>query len=234
MDELIENYVTGIAKASFCKPNINQKYISFAHFLSLQPRECLKVRDEYYPDMMIWEGKLYIWLPTPPKKMSDQGKYSAECRKRLAEVIREGTPFSEILLDVRGNIGGVLSTVVNAVYPIFAPRINGTYLYGINKKGETVTKFEIVNQENNKITHYIRTSTGPIKAEIMPIDESLIGKFDSKPISILCNRYTMSTGEIMCIIVRKFGGTIYGEHTRGLTNGMESISTADVKSVLIP
>lgn len=225
--EDVKSYIEGISKSSFCKPKW-QYHISFAHFLSLQPRECVKVRDEFYPDAVIVKNILYVWLPTPPKKNMDQDKYASECRKRLVEVTK-GATFSEIMFDVRGNIGGVLSTVVNAVYPIIADRLSGKYLSGISKAGDEVTTFELIDG-----MHILNPSGDVMKTVMLPVEAELRDIFAGKPINALCNRFTMSTGEIMCIIVRKLGGIIYGEHTRGLTNGMEVISNSKVKSALIP
>jgi len=233
-DNSLAEYIEGIAKASFCKPKCEQQYVSLAHFLSIQPRECMKVRDEYYPDMIVGSIKdifgksgdtriAYIWLPTPPKKSSDQHKYVDACRRRMVEVLAK-SQFDEIWLDVRGNIGGVLSTVIDAIYPILAKRLGeGVYLYGVDNKGKRVTTFEFHTQAGVS-RHIIRPSDAYIPSGMAPVEPELADVFDNKPISILCNRYTMSTGEIICIIVRKIGGKIYGEKTRGLTNGMRIIS----------
>lgn len=224
----IETYVKGISKASFCKPTIDQPYISFAHFISLQPRECMKVRDEFSPDAMLIGKLLYVWLPTPPKKSANQLAYAENCRQRLVEVAGRAD-FDRILLDVRGNIGGVLSTVINAIYPIIADGIKGKYLSGINKSGKEVTTFEIKND-----VHILNVSGELMETYLIPIQPELANIFSGKPIDALCNKYTMSTGEIICIIVRKLGGKLYGERTRGLTNGMEIISEPGVKSVYVP
>jgi C-terminal processing protease CtpA/Prc len=225
MEDII-GYIEGIGKASFCKPMANQPYISFAHFLSLQSRECLKTKDEYYPDAMILGDMLYIWLPTPPKKGADQVKYAKACRERLVAVVT-GATFNRILIDVRGNIGGVLATVVDAIYPLLT-QLRGKYLSGVDKNGKEVTTFELVDGK-----HILNPSGHVMVTDMLPVEPELVGIFD-KPIIALCNRYTMSTGEIICIIVRKLGGKLYGERTRGLTNGMEIISNSNVKSVLIP
>lgn len=239
----LSGYIEGIAKASFCRPKREQRYISLAHFLSLQPRECMKVKDEHYPDMMVGSVReifgrpddtriAYIWLPTPPKKSSDQNKYVEKCRRRMMTLV--GSQFDEVLLDVRGNIGGVLSTVIDAIYPMLAKRLEGVYLHGIDNVGKRVATFEFLNYHDGKIIHLIRPSEAYIPADILPVEPELADIFDNKPINILCNRYTMSTGEIICIVVRKIGGKIYGEKTRGLTNGMEIISGDRATRVFVP
>lgn len=245
-DNELADYVSGISKASFCRPKCEQSYVSLAHFLSIQPRECMKIRDEYYPDMMVKSLSdifpkqrlpdtrvAYIWLPTPPRRNKDQYKYVQECRKRMLEVL-VGSQFDEVWLDVRGNIGGVLSTVLDAIYPLLAKRLDGVYLHGVDNIGERIATFEFLNYVDGKTIHIIRPSGGYIPAEIMPVEPELVNIFDDKPINIICNRYTMSTGEIICILVRKLGGKIYGEKTRGLTNGMEVISSGRVKSAHVP
>lgn len=224
----IDTYVKGISKASFCKPTVDQQYISFAHFISLQPRECMKVRDEFSPDAMILGKLLYVWLPTPPKKSADQLAYAENCRQRLVEVASQAN-FDRVLLDLRGNIGGTLSTVVNAIYPIIADRIKDKYLSGISKSGKEVATFKIKNG-----MHVITVRGSDMETRLIPIQPELENIFTGKPIDAFCNKYTMSTGEIICIIVRKLGGKLYGERTRGLTNGMEIISEPGVKSVNIP
>ncbi len=224
----IDLYVKGISKASFCKPTIDQPYISFAHFISLQPRECMKVRDEFSPDVMLLGKLLYVWLPTPPKKSANQLAYAENCRQRLVEVASHAD-FDRVLLDVRGNIGGVLSTVINAIYPIIADKIDGKYLSGISKTGKEVATFEIRDG-----IHILNVSGTPMDTYLIPIQPELRTVFVGKPIDAFCNKYTMSTGEIICIIVRKLGGKLYGERTRGLTNGMEIVSEPGVKSAYVP
>lgn len=214
------NYIKGIAKASFCDVKERQRYISLAHFLSLQPRECMKVKDEFSPDGMIINKKLYFWVPTPPSKNPQQ--YIADSHAKLTELSKYD--FDEIIIDVRNNIGGVLSTVIDAIYPIIQDRINGEYMYGVDNKSKKIASFTLSGG-----VHTISVRGVPI-SDVMTECQSI----PAKPISVICNRYTMSTGEIVCMIVRKLGGTVYGERTRGLTNGMEIISSDTVKSVWVP
>jgi hypothetical protein len=189
-DNSLAEYIEGIAKASFCKPKCEQQYVSLAHFLSIQPRECMKVRDEYYPDMIVGSIKdifgksddtriAYIWLPTPPKKSSDQHKYVDACRKRMVEVLAK-SQFDEIWLDVRGNIGGVLSTVIDAIYPILAKRLGeGVYLYGVDNKGKRVTTFEFHTQAGVS-RHIIRPSDAYIPSGMAPVEHELADIFKNK------------------------------------------------------
>jgi len=232
----ISQYIKDIDRVTFCDTKEQQKYISLAHFVSLQPRECMKVKDDYSPDGMIINRRLYFWLPTPPKKQGAE-TYITDARNKLKELVQQ--PFDEIIIDVRNNIGGILSIVIDAMLPIICDNIDNTdnrgsteksneYLFGVDNKGKRMASFTLTNNE-----HIINVEGSTIREVLHPVEPELVGKFN-KPISVICNRYTMSTGEIVCIIVRLMGGVVYGERTRGLTNGMTIISTNKTKSVAIP
>lgn len=225
----ISGYIKGINDASFCSVKEEQTYISFAHFLSIQPRECMKLKEEYSPDGIIIHKILYFWLPTPPQKKQGEDKYISEGREKLKQLVQQGG-FDSIILDVRGNIGGVLNVVLDVIHPILYNRLIGEYIYGIDVNKKKIASFRLSNN-----VHIIDVDNVPISYNMKPLDDVFISKLDgSINISVICNRYTMSTGEIICIIVRRLGGTVYGEQTRGLTNGMTVISNNNIKYVRIP
>jgi C-terminal processing protease CtpA/Prc len=233
----ISQYIKGIAKSTFCKPKDKQKYISLAHFVSLQPRECMFVKDNFVPDGMISDGKMYIWFPTPGKGKEVQNLYASAARECIDKLVTECDNFSEVIVDVRNNIGGILSTFINAILPLichdvrFAGKSDApSYLYGIDKNGKKECDFKICDN-----THRIIFSNGEsLDDELIPIKDSERDRFAGKKISVLCNKYTMSSGEIVCIIMRMLGHKIYGEKTRGLTNGCKNISSGSIKSALVP
>jgi len=231
----INDYITGIAKATFCQPKPTQKYISLAHFVSLQPRECMFVKDNFKPDGIIIGSIMYLWFPTPDKSDSAQLEYAQAARRRINELITECPNFTEVIVDIRNNIGGILSTFIDAILPLFANNSifmdsDGVYLYGIDKDGKEEAKFKISGTK-----HYIILGDGEqLEADLIPIGDIEKAAFTGKKISIICNRYTMSSGEIICIIMRKLGHTVYGEPTRGLTNGCRIIRSGQTKRALIP
>lgn len=231
----IVDYVNGISKATFCHPKLMQKYVSLEHFVSLQPRECMFVKDAFTPDGMIVDKYIYLWFPTPDKGKNKQIEYAEVARKRILELIAEKPDFEEVIIDVRNNIGGVLSTFINATLPLFIGNSKfldpeGIYMYGIDCNGKTEAKFVVDGDR-----HRIMLSDGEsLDDDLISIGDIEKAAFIGKKMHVLCNKYTMSSGEIMCIIARKLGHTLYGEPTRGLTNGCRILSSDTVKSVLIP
>lgn len=236
----ISQYINGIAMSTFCKPKEKQKYISLAHFVSLQPRECMFVKDNFVPDGMIINGRIYIWFPTPGKGKAAQQEYAKAARDCIDRLVSECSNFTEVIVDVRNNIGGILSTFINAILPLisyeyrFSCKIRDSgytpYMYGIGKNGEKECEFRIEGN-NHRI---VFSDSESLDDELIPIKDTEKDRFAGKKIYVLCNKYTMSSGEIVCIIMRMLGHKIYGEKTRGLTNGCKNTSTINVKSALIP
>lgn len=231
----ISDYIEGISRGTFCKPKSQQVYISLEHFVSLQPRECMFVKDKFMPDGIIASNRIYLWFPTPGKGDNIQREYAQVARNRIRELVAECPNFSEVIVDMRNNIGGILSTFIDALLPLFIcdnsfMDKDGVYMYGINNKGNTEARFVI---ENN--THKICFSgDSSLDDELIPIEDTEKTVFAGKPIHVICNRYTMSSGEIICILMRKLGHKIYGENTRGLTNGCRITKSGNTKRALIP
>lgn len=248
----INQYIIGIAKSTFCKPAVTSVTatasvvaISLAHFVSLQPRECMFVKDSFVPEAKIINGILYFWMPTPGKGKEAQITYAKAARECISQLANED--FSEIIIDVRNNIGGVLSTFINSILPFVChdPRFNvfelrsdkseslyntfQPYMFGINKDGKQECRFVIEGTN-----HRIMFDNDSLDDELIPIEITEKDRFAGKKIHVICNKYTMSSGEIICIIMRMLGHKIYGEKTRGLTNGCRSIESSTVKSALIP
>jgi C-terminal processing protease CtpA/Prc len=228
MEEEIKAISKGMAKASFFEPKIEQRYASLSHFISMQPREMIKVEEEYLPEGFACKNSklLYLWLPTPSKNAESQADYVAKARKLLIDLPAECPDFEQIYIDVRNNIGGILVTFINSVLPLLLD-LPECYMIGISKDDEVVAKFFI---DKAKWTHNMKIGSDSI-SPLLPVSESQI--FTGKKISVFCNRYTMSSGEILCMLFRLLGHKIYGEKTRGLTNGCLQHNFSDAK-VMIP
>jgi C-terminal processing protease CtpA/Prc len=203
--------IKGINKGSFCTANSGE-YISLAHFATLQSMKCIQLKESYLPDGYNRGGKMFIWLPTPGKSEEDQGVYITATRDLINKLVLED--FTDVYIDLRCNIGGVLSTFIDSILPMIYTSIPENYLQGKNCRDEITTNFYLKKSE---MKHIIDVDGGIIVHNLQPVEN--VDKFSGKRFHILCNRYTMSSGEILCIIFRNLGHEIIGEKTRGLTNG---------------
>ncbi len=230
--------IEGINKGSFCKAKPTERYVSIAHFVTLQSMQCIQLKESYVPDGYAHSrennSRIFIWLPTPDSSAEEQVKYVAESRKLINRLVEENPNFTELVLDLRCNIGGVLAVFIDAILPIISgsPIINGNYMYGKDVNDKVIATFTIKDGK-----HIINVDGENIIANLTEVNTPNV--FAGKNISILCNRFTMSSGEILCMLFRYLGELgyfnckIYGEKTRGLTNGCIVRSLGETE-VMIP
>lgn len=233
MEKDLDIIIKGINKGSFCKADVKERYVSLAHFVTLQSMECVKLTESYMPDGYASDSKIFIWLPTPDKSRDQQAEYVATARALIDRLTAE-IPNAEVVIDLRCNIGGVLSTFIDAILPFIIEGItalaDGIYMYGKDASNNKIAKFYI-NQNNE---HVIDVDGDLIVSKLTPAKPVKCSN-----ISILCNKYTMSSGEILCMVFRylgelgNFACKIYGEKTRGLTNGCVEKTLGNTK-VMVP
>lgn len=238
MEKDLDIIIKGINKGSFCRATTkNSRFVSLAHFVTLQSMECIKLTESYMPDGYADGSRIFIWLPTPDKSREQQAEYVTVARSLITRLIAEVPNPTEVVIDLRCNIGGVLSTFINAILPFIIGGIaklpNGIYMHGRDNSNREIAKFYITNA-TNILQHIIDVEGDLIVTELMPAEPLKCMNF-----SILCNRYTMSSGEILCMVFRylaeqgNFACKLYGEKTRGLTNGCVEKSIGDAK-VMVP
>ena len=291
--------IEGINRGSFCKVKATERYVSIAHYVTLQSMQCIQLKESYLPDGYsshqndgyihridgysshqndgyIHQSRIFIWLPTPNSSTEVQAEYVAKCRNLINDLLQQNPDFTELVLDLRCNIGGVLAVFINAILPIIAgcdlfkglfgnvpdegqsflssergqstfeskigfPQKDGLYMDGKDVNDKTITTFKIKRLQNGKLQHEIDVNGDIMTADLLPVDIAIANKFRGKRISILCNRYTMSSGEILCMLFRYIGELgyfdckLYGEKTRGLTNGciVKGITTTETDKTLI-
>lgn len=261
--------IEGINRGSFCKSKATERYVSIAHYVTLQSMQCLQLKESYLPDGYfrhpdgnvhqndryfhhsngnINSSRIFIWLPTPDSSAERHAEYVAKCRNLIDDLVQQNPDFTELVLDLRCNIGGVLATFINAILPIiagygpFREVIEGSskkieYMHGKDVNDKNIATFTI-EKSAGKLQHIINVDGDILVSDLLPVSP-ISDKFKGKRISILCNRYTMSSGEILCMLFRHLGEMgyfdckLYGEKTRGLTNGCMVKTIGDV-SVTIP
>lgn len=218
-----------VKKYIYGSVNDGQDFISLLHFLYLQPYNSVRPITQGFADGFITnEGKLYIWMPTPPEKDDEQQNYIAKSRKNIAKLLANN--YDELILDLRNNIGGNFFTFYNTLLPFFRLKVSAT-LHQILMFGEDLQgNLSNVFFEHNGIIGIKFTNGYVMKNDVYPL------KSVSKPlnkVAILVNERTMSSSEIMCILfLENFpGAKLYGNDTGGLTNGcnLNKIDGAEIK-----
>jgi hypothetical protein len=228
--------IKGINKGSFCKANTDERFVSLAHFVTLQSMECIKLTESYMPNGYSDNNKLFIWLPTPDKSRDQQAVYVRESRALIARLLAEVPNPTEITIDLRCNIGGVLSVFIDAILPFVIEPLTAikTYMHGKNMHHKVIADFNLRISNSAKITHVINVEGDLIESELQPAEPVKCPRFN-----VLCNRYTMSSGEILCMLFRYLGELgyftckLYGEKTRGLTNGCVEKTVGSAK-IMVP
>jgi Peptidase family S41 len=198
----------------------SQDFCNILHFISLQPYYNARVVSQPYANGFITrDNALYIWMPTPPEDDSMQKSYVQKSRANIEKLVAKYMHGNTLILDLRNNIGGNFFTFYNTLLPllrlVLKPGKN-ILLFGEDTSGELSNIFY---EENNFAC--IKFSSGHILSEkIIPAKNVLSAKQINETI-ILVNERTMSSAEIICIILLENfpNAKIYGCDTGGLTNG---------------
>lgn len=182
---------------------------SLTHYAGVQNIRDLTISAKIVkPEFFVMRDTLFIWMPTPKQDKEYVSVFQKELSRKMNSKIKN------IVIDVRSNIGGNIHTFISCVYPLFGQKLESDYLHGYDSSDSIIVNFCV---ENGKSKVIFLDQPGNL---VESIPKTKIYNFDTAKISIICNEFTMSSGEIMCLLVKKFGGIIYGDsQTGGLVNG---------------
>jgi hypothetical protein len=169
------------------------------------------IKDNCMPVVKVVGKILHIMFPTPDK-LDEKAKCSTLIAK-TQKMILGAQPATSVVLDLRGNIGGDFSLFYGSLYAIL-PELhilgdrNGVEIAEIFDDGQ-----DLVIRANS-VDVYRRQVQRCRKLNL--------------PVTVIVNERSMSSAQLIAILISTNGGTLIGAAPANYTNGTLSDGVANV------
>lgn len=164
------------------------------------------------PVVKVIDKVLHIMFPTPDK-LDEQKKCSTLVAK-TQKMILNAPRANSVVLDLRGNIGGDFSLFYGSLYPILPElRVQG------DRNGVEIA--EIFDDGKYLI---IRATVDVYKSHVQRCRKLNL------PVTVIVNERSMSSAQLIAILISANGGTLIGSAPANYTNGTLTDGIANVIS----
>lgn len=195
---------------SYANSNKGKRYL-----VDFEPYSKQLVDDSNYIDLLAHSGKTYniespmdpivsvknnimhLYFPTPYKwnKSNDDKKLIKKTQKLIRDTLRDKS-IKEIVLDLRGNLGGNFSVFYDSLYSLLPLFENKTIVTGVNKENKTIAKIST----NGKFLEIYINKIGNSDMEMVYQYKRTETFHTDLPVKLLINEMSMSSSQLIAIM----------------------------------
>jgi len=222
------------------------KFIKYLQSQSLQPvpdmdivetmagnYHSYMIESPIYPIVKVINDRMRLYFPTPYKYNSKND--DIKLIKYTQKLIAEHAPgMKEIIIDLRGNLGGNFTVFYSALYALLPDYKNQTIITGVNSIGDEIMEMKNIN-DSLYIIFDNPSKNGKSNFQFVLIPQEV--KHSAK-VKVEINEKSMSSSQLIAIMflqLDEYGPSrVSGYAPELYTNGSASVPGFDENSVVFP